>query len=69
MPGDAGFFPSPVGDCPSMTSSNAALIARALAHAHGGDLVGLSHEGGAQFRLTLAASRKRVQPEISKGSM
>ncbi|WP_142996078.1 sensor histidine kinase, partial [Mycobacterium persicum] len=30
-------------------------IARALARAHGGDLVCLPHDGGAQFRLTLAA--------------
>ena len=28
-------------------------IARALARAHGGDLVCLAHDGGAQFRLTL----------------
>lgn len=30
-------------------------IARALARAHGGDLVCLPHDGGAQFRLTLPA--------------
>ncbi|KZS78383.1 two-component sensor histidine kinase [Mycobacterium kansasii] len=30
-------------------------IARALARAHGGDLVCLRHDGGAQFRLTLPA--------------
>ncbi len=30
-------------------------IARALARAHGGDLVCLGHDGGAQFRLTLPA--------------
>ncbi|ORC04252.1 two-component sensor histidine kinase [Mycobacterium persicum] len=34
-------------------------IARALARAHGGDLVCLPHDGGAQFRLTLAAVADR----------
>lgn len=34
-------------------------IARALARAHGGDLVCLPHEGGARFQLTLPATAAR----------
>ncbi|OCB23493.1 two-component sensor histidine kinase, partial [Mycobacterium malmoense] len=33
-------------------------IARALAHAHGGELVCLPHEGGAKFRLTMPVERR-----------
>lgn len=33
-------------------------IARALARAHGGDLICLSHRGGAQFRLTLPGQER-----------
>lgn len=33
-------------------------IARALAHAHGGELVCLPHEGGAKFRLTVPVERR-----------
>jgi two-component system, OmpR family, sensor kinase len=32
-------------------------IARALARAHGGDLVCVPHDGGAQFRLSLPATQ------------
>lgn len=34
-------------------------IARALARAHGGEVVCLAHEGGAQFRLTLPINARR----------
>lgn len=36
-------------------------IARALARAHGGDLVSLPHDGGAQFRLSLPVSTSALQ--------
>jgi signal transduction histidine kinase len=36
-------------------------IARALARAHGGDLVCLPHDGGAQFRLSLPVSTSALQ--------
>lgn len=36
-------------------------IARALARAHGGELVCLPHEGGAQFRLSLPITARRSE--------
>ena len=37
-------------------------IARALARAHGGELVCLAHEGGAEFRFSLPADASAAEP-------